>query len=66
MADQHRARAKTLLASIDPKDAGYVALAFSLGTVLWTVDGKLARGLLRKGVHVTIDTRTMRHLVEQV
>lgn len=56
--------AEELVRRIDPKDAAYVALALAEGAMLWTADKKLSHGLLRADVRITIDTATMRALIE--
>jgi predicted nucleic acid-binding protein len=43
------AEAGLLVADIDPNDALYIALCMNLNLPLWTGDGKLHRGLVRKG-----------------
>ena len=63
--ERHFQNSRDLLADIDPKDSMYVAVAMEFDTMLWTVDMKLSHGLLRKNVHITIDTATMRALISQ-
>ena len=63
--ERHFQNSRDLLADIDPKDSMYVAVAMEFDTMLWTVDKKLSHGLLRKNVHITIDTATMRALISQ-
>jgi len=54
--------AHQLVASIDPKDDHYVALALHLKCPLWTGDKKLIKGLRAKGfkqVHSTEEVRAL-------
>ena len=61
-----RAKAANALASIDPQDAPYLALALHFECPIWTGDRKLSNGLRRKDIHIAIDTAIMRTLVEQL
>ena len=56
--------AEKLVASIDEKDAWYVAFAVALNALLWTGDIKLYKGLRKKGFMNVVTTSEMEEIIK--
>lgn len=62
----HITKAQSLVETIDPKDAWYVAFTMALNALLWTGDMKLYKGLRRKKFLSIITTSEAREIINGV
>lgn len=65
ISEQSWVEAFQLIQDIDEDDTPFVALSIELNAKLWTGDKILSKGLVEKGVHITIPTSDIRKLLNQ-
>lgn len=53
-----------LTKNIDEDDTPFIALSIEFGAKLWTGDKTLSRGLIKKGIDITITTEELRKIIK--